>query len=212
MPAPYLALEQERLTRLVTAWLDYEAGRVPFEVEETEAERTVPVGSLEFKLRLDRADRLNDGTVMVVDYKTGKVSPKSWEPPRPEDVQLPLYGCFGLKDDEDLGGLVFARLRPSAKERAFAGCVGAPADTLFSGLKNVNSLMKNSLQAEQVDAWQKEIERLAADFLAGVAKVDPRDYPETCERCGLQALCRIHEHRIAGAGDEDTSDGEAGDE
>jgi hypothetical protein len=24
--------------------------------------------------------------------------------------------------------------------------------------------------------------------------VDPRDYPETCECCGLQALCRIQEN------------------
>jgi len=27
----------------------------------------------------------------------------------------------------------------------------------------------------------------------GRAEVDPRDYPKTCERCGLQAVCRIQE-------------------
>ena len=210
MPAAYLALEQQRLMRLVSAWLDYEAGRVPFEVMETEAERLIPVGDLAFKLRLDRMDRLNDGTVLVVDYKTGKVSPKSWEPPRPEDVQLPLYGCFGLQGEETLGGLVFAQLRPG--DHAFAGCVGAPVDTLLAGLKDWTSLVKNSLQAEQVDAWQAEIGRLAEDFLAGRAEVDPRDYPKTCEHCGLQVLCRIQEHRMAATDDEGETDGEAGDE
>lgn len=210
MAAPYLALERQRLTRLVTAWLEYEAGRVPFEVMETEAERSIPVGGLEFKLRLDRVDRLNDGTVLVVDYKTGKVTPRSWEPPRPEDVQLPLYGCFGLTDEEELGGLVFAQLRPG--DHAFAGCVGAPVETLFSGLKNGSSLAKNTLQAEHVVAWRDEIGRLAEDFLTGKAEVDPRDYPKTCDRCGLQALCRIQEHRMAVQDEESDSDSEAGDE
>jgi hypothetical protein len=65
--------------------------------------------------------------------------------------------------------------------------------------------MKNALQAEQLDNWKVYIERLAKDFLSGRADVDPRDYPKTCERCGLQTLCRIQENRIAL--DEDESDG-----
>jgi hypothetical protein len=47
-------------------------------------------------LRLDRIDRLNDGSLLVIDYKTGDVSPKSWDLPRPDDVQLPLYAGFAL--------------------------------------------------------------------------------------------------------------------
>ncbi len=46
---------------------------------------------------------------------------------------------------------------------------------------------------------------MALDFLAGRADVDPRDYPKTCERCGLQALCRIQENQPQ-------SDAEAGNE
>ena len=38
----YLELEEQRLTRLVTEWLDYESTRVDFEVIETEVERTHP--------------------------------------------------------------------------------------------------------------------------------------------------------------------------
>jgi hypothetical protein len=41
--------------------------------------------------------------------------------------------------------------------------------------------------------WRRSIEQLARDFLAGRADVNPRKYPETCERCGLQTLCRIHD-------------------
>jgi len=195
MPSHYLELEQDRLTRLVSAWLDFEATRVPFEVVETEAKRTVAVGGLALSLRLDRLDRLNDGSVLVVDYKTGDVKPKLWELDRPEDVQLPLYAGFGLEDDQMLGGLAFAKLRPGDVE--FAGCVGAPASTLFAGLKSYTALMKNCLTAEQVMDWRDYIEKLAREFLAGRAIVDPRDPPDTCERCGLQTLCRIQDGLVA---------------
>jgi ATP-dependent helicase/nuclease subunit B len=207
MPARYLEIEQKRLTRLVTQWLDYESTRLPFEVIETEACRPITLAGLTFKVRLDRLDRLNDGSVLVIDYKTGDVSPKSWEMPRPEDVQLPLYAGFALPD-EDLGGLVFAKLRPG--DLGFAGCVGAPAATLFSGLKNTSSLAKNCLTAEQLEDWREYIEQLASDFLAGHAEVDPRDPPKTCERCGLQTLCRIQERQAQIGGDDE--DAEAVDE
>lgn len=194
MPAAYLDLERERLIRLVVAWLDFEAGRVPFSVVDTEADHNVKIGGLDFRLRLDRLDQLEDGTVLVVDYKSGAVTPKSWDPPRPTDAQLPIYACFGLKEGQELGGLVFAQLKPGKLQ--FAGCVGAPREVLGGGLKGINSLLKNTLQAEQVEAWREEIERLAKDFLNGRAEVDPKEYPKTCEQCHLQSVCRIQEHRL----------------
>ena len=210
MPARYLELEQQRLTRLVSAWLEYEAARVPFEVLETEAGRPVSLAGLDFDLRLDRLDRLNDGSVLVIDYKSGDVSPKAWDLPRPEDVQLPLYAGFALDEDQELGGLVFAKLRPG--KLAFAGCVGAPSATLFNGLKPNSALGKDALEAEQLIGWRENIQQLAEDFLAGRAEVDPRDYPKTCERCGLESLCRIQENPAALAAEDEADDGEAGDE
>ena len=204
MPARYLELEQHRLTRLIAQWLDYELTRIPFEVLKTESRREVTIEGLSFTLRLDRLDRLNDGSVLVIDYKTGDVSPKVWDLPRPDDVQLPLYARFALEDDQDLGGLAFAKLRAGNLE--FAGCVGAPAATLFAGLKSTSALAKNTLTAEQLIDWREAIEQLARDFLAGRARVDPRDPPDTCNRCGLQTLCRIHESQPALAHDEEDPD------
>jgi probable DNA repair protein len=207
MPRRYLELEQQRLTGLVTAWLDYEATRIPFEVVETEAARTETIAGLSFKLRLDRLDRLMDGSFLVVDYKSGNVSPRSWDLPRPNDVQLPLYAGFALDEDQELGGLVFAKLRPGELE--FAGCIGAPAATLFAGLKSSSSLVKNTLTAEQIMGWRDCIEQLTRDFLEGRAEVDPREPPETCKQCGLQTLCRIQENE---GGFEDEEGTEAADE
>jgi ATP-dependent helicase/DNAse subunit B len=206
MPRRYLELEQERLSRLVIAWLEYESTRLPFEVLETEASRTITLAGLTFKLRLDRLDRLNDNSLLVIDYKSGDVSPKSWDLPRPDDVQLPLYAGFALDAEEILGGLVFAKLRSG--DLTFAGCVGAPSATVFAGIKNSSTLAKNALTAEQLLDWREHIEQLAKDFLTGCAEVDPRDPPNTCERCGLQTLCRIQENQaVLEAEDESESAG-----
>jgi probable DNA repair protein len=194
MPARYIELESERLTRLVSEWLRYEQTRLEFEVIGTEVDKTLSVGAVSLKLRLDRLDRLNDGSVLVVDYKTGNVSPKAWDLPRPEDIQLPLYARFGLDEGEVVGGLAFARVRPG--DMCFAGRVGNATGTIDSSLKSTSSLVKYPLDLEQLIAWRDKIEGLARDFVAGRADVDPRDAPNTCERCGLQTLCRISEQTV----------------
>jgi ATP-dependent helicase/nuclease subunit B len=193
MPHRYLELEEQRLNRLVREWLDYESTRLEFEVLKTEDERTVNIAGLTFDLRLDRLDRLNDGTLLVVDYKTGSVNPKSWESPRPDDVQLPLYAGFALSEDEVLGGLVFAQVRSG--DICFTGRVGDAHATLFPEMNGNCSLVKRSLTAEMMIDWKREIEMFASAFIAGRAETDPRDFPDTCKRCGLHTLCRIHETR-----------------
>src|SRR5581483_3080370 len=163
MPERYLELEALRLTGLIAEWL-----------------------------RLDRLDRLSDGKVLVVDYKTGDVSQKSWELPRPEDVQLPLYAGFALdRETEPVGGLVFAKIR--AAERCFAGKAEDARGQLLPGLNGQQALVKTRLTHEELIAWRKYIERMARDFVEGHAEVNPREYPKTCDRCGLYTLCRFLE-------------------
>jgi len=192
MPRRYLELEELQLIRLVTEWLQYEAARIAFEVADTEVKRPAHIAGLSFDLRLDRLDRLNDGSLLVIDYKSGNVSPNAWVPPRPDDVQLPLYAGFALESEEVLGGLVFAQVRTG--EMKFAGHVGDASATLFTDLKGTNPLVRNSLTAEQLLDWRDCIEQLAIDFIEGKAEVDPSEYPKTCEHCGLQTLCRIQEN------------------
>jgi probable DNA repair protein len=211
MPRRYLKLEEQRLTRLVAEWLEYESSRIAFEVLETESARTKTIVGLTLKLRLDRIDRLSDDSLLVIDYKSGNVAPKSWELPRPDDVQLPLYAGFALdRENEVLGGLVFAKVRPG--DQSLVGRVFDPAATLFAGLKPVSTLVKNSLTTEVLMDWREAIEKLAKDFLAGRAQVDPREYPKTCDRCGLQTICRIQENRAALEADDEQEDSEAANE
>jgi ATP-dependent helicase/nuclease subunit B len=153
------------------------------------------------KVRLDRVDRLKDDSKLVIDYKTGNVDPKSWDLPRPDDVQLPLYKIFAITSIQPSlfetvsgpvgGGVVFAEVRTG--EACFAGRVVDARATLKPDLSANSALVKKKLTAAQEAEWKEYIDQLAADFVYGRAEVNPRDYPRTCERCGLQSLCRIQE-------------------
>ncbi|MGB6727282.1 MAG: PD-(D/E)XK nuclease family protein [Terracidiphilus sp.] len=209
MPPKYLELEHVRLTNLVTEWLEYERTRAAFKVEGTEVEKVKPVGELNLRLRMDRLDRLKDGKLLVIDYKSGDVDPKMWELPRPEDVQLPLYAGFALNDDAECGGLVFAKVR--AGEFQFDGRVENAKTTLLPDLSANSGLVKKKLTEQNLEAWREYIEQMARDFVAGEAKVDPRDREKTCENCELQALCRVAEFDVA-VEDEDDSGEEGGNE
>jgi ATP-dependent helicase/nuclease subunit B len=212
LPKRYLEMEERRLTFLIHEWLDYELTRVEFTVLQTEAEHTVELDGLSFDLRIDRIDRLSDGTLLVIDYKTGAVTPKSWELPRPDDVQLPLYASFALDAEETLGGLTFAKVR-RGDELKFAGHIRNDARaTLISSLHGTSGLVKNKLDDQKIRDWKREIESLVRNFLAGRADVDPREYPETCTRCGLHAVCRIQEHRVLLAPDDNATGEEIADE
>jgi ATP-dependent helicase/nuclease subunit B len=216
MPRRYLELEEVRLIQLVVEWLEYELARLPFTVKETEVTHSIDLAGLALRLRLDRIDRLSDGSMLIIDYKSGDVSPKAWELPRPDDVQLPLYAGFAL--EEEPGGLVFAKVR--SREASFVGRVMDAKATLFDHLNGTHSLAKSKLTSGQLSEWRQYIEQLARSFVAGRADVDPREYPKTCERCGLQTLCRVQEEENRArleawddAADGDQSgDEEAGDE
>lgn len=208
LPARYLDLEERRLIDLTSEWLTFESTRVPFAVEETEFSTQATIAGLKLALRLDRVDRLIDDTVLILDYKTGTVSPRSWELPRPDDVQLPLYVQFGLGEDQIPGGLAFAEVRTG--EPSFEGRVGNAKVTLLPNLKGNSGLARTPMTREEMMGWRDYIERMASDFLAGRADVNPRDYPKTCENCGLHALCRIQEN-LGLQDDEEDEEAEAED-
>jgi len=201
MPQRYLDLEATRLKRLVGDWLEYESERLPFTIAQTESASTVNIAGLSLDLRIDRLDTLNDNSLLVIDYKTGIVGPKEWELPRPEDVQLPLYASFACARP---GGLVFAKLRVGDSE--FVGRAVDAKGTLRTDLQRNTGLARKPLTPAQLQDWKSAIEQLARDFLAGRADVDPRDYPKTCDECGLHAICRIHENRTEPEAEEELED------
>ena len=66
------------------------------------------------------------------------------------------------------------------------GWVTAPK-ALFKASPDAASL------AQALAAWREALGALAAEVLAGTARVDPKHGKQTCARCEFALLCRVHE-------------------
>jgi probable DNA repair protein len=198
----YLAAEKRRLRARLEEWLACEAERLPFTVEATEHKLPgVHIGDLLLDLRADRIDRLPDGSRLLIDYKTGRISPAAWSGDRPDEPQLPLYAVCG--DVENLSGVLLAKIR--AGETGFDGRVRDARAQLFAGLSPRTRLVSDPFTAAMREQWSSALHALAREFLDGESAVSPRE-PEVCRHCPLPALCRKAERNLASAGDDEETD------
>jgi probable DNA repair protein len=187
----FATLEHARLVRIARDWLAFEARRPDFEVARIEEKAPVTFAGLTVSTRIDRIDRLSQGGMAVLDYKTGEAAVGSWLGPRPDDPQLPMYA---LAAGEDVRAIAFARIRTGVAE--FCGVAMAPDLLPRVGTidKSRTRLARqypdwNALTAH----WRREIESLAREFLAGEARVKPKRGATTCELCDQQGFCRVAE-------------------
>ena len=133
-------------------------------------------------MRIDRVDRLEDGARVLIDYKSGATG-VDWRGDRPDNPQLPIYA---LLLPQALVAVAYGRI--NASECSFVaeaerGGVFKPTAkrTKMEGMESLAALMC---------VWSRRIEKLAAEFAAGRAAVDPT--PQACESCHLHGLCRVH--------------------
>jgi RecB family exonuclease len=193
--AAYVEVQRERLRRLLGWWLELEMERpLAFEVRGSEKEfEDVRVGPLRLSVRMDRVDVVEGGEVLI-DYKTGNASPSDWLTERPDAPQLPLYAI--LSEAERLQGVAFGLVR-AGEGRGLKGY--AVGDGVLPKLTRI----KDGLTLEgQVERWRTVLEALAEEFARGDARVRPKRYPKTCERCGQRLLCRLDATLLEEDGDE----------
>ena len=187
-------LERARLAAVALEWLALERQRPPFEVVQREEKRELSAGALQMRGRVDRVDRLQDGGLAVIDYKTGPASVGEWLGARPDDLQLPLYAL--APGEEAVRAVAFARLRKG--ELAFAG-LAREAGMLSGTCPPQEHRTARRMVAswdELVASWRAAVARLGDEFVAGEARIAPKRALATCDRCDLKPLCRVHE-RIA---------------
>jgi probable DNA repair protein len=200
----------QHLLRLEAQWLEArvleivaaDRARPPFVVESVEQAHTLHLGELTLELRPDRVDRLADGSLAVIDYKTGaNADVKTWLGERPTLPQLPAY--VQALGPARVGAVAFARLR--AGETGYAGLAREAA--LFPGLK-VPGTRGAPRGCDSWDGlladWQRRLEVLSREYAGGDARL-AADPARSCEYCHLRALCRIAESDAAN-GDEDSDD------
>jgi len=186
-------IELERLTALVLRWLHYEAGRESFTVLHPEYERVIDLAGLKMKIFIDRIDQDEIGRHIILDYKTGATRTSSWFGERPDEPQLPLYAVSEAQAGNELAALAFAQIRSA--EISFSGI--SKEDGQLPGVstwaKQRDAKLFDSWEAV-LEGWRASLEKLAADFVAGIAPIDPKN-ASTCTYCDLPGVCRIHELR-----------------
>ena len=180
--AAYIALQRERLRRLLLRWLDVELQRGPFAVRQREERTHIPIGPLRLMVQPDRIDEV-EGGVVLVDYKTGhRAHPSNWLGSRPDDPQLPLYAL--LTEPGKLQALLFGRVRPGAEMK-------------WQGLAANRSVLPRSRRQSIADLevrqgeWNTVLTKLAEDFAEGRADVDPKSMEVNCNGCPHRMLCRV---------------------
>ncbi len=161
----FLRIESARLRALLLAWLDLDRARAGFSVVAPEQAIAVDVAGLKLALRIDRIDQLADGSLVLIDYKTGATKPKVWAGERPEEPQLPLYA---LSQQAPVAALCLARV----SGRDGVGLSGTGRDpALLPGLVAPAALGLPETWPATLAHWQRVLARLAREFLDGHAEL-----------------------------------------
>jgi probable DNA repair protein len=192
-------MEIQRLTGQIMSWLDVELKRTPFQVISPEQEHVHCIAGLPIRIRPDRIDRLEDGDLLLIDYKSGgNVEAKHWFGSRPEEPQMPVYT---IANAEKVRAVAYGVIR--AGLQGFDGV--AAADKLLPGTDVVGVERRKKYLAEfsgwpdMLNYWQTQLHGLASEIIEGDARVAPK-LPTSCRYCQIHSFCRIYqraEHLLA---------------
>ncbi|TQV86524.1 PD-(D/E)XK nuclease family protein [Aliikangiella coralliicola] len=216
-PAEIIDIEYQKLISQICEWLELEKTRKPFEVE-TEVDKSLRLGQLEFKFRVDRIDRItNDseqqsGSIEIIDYKTGQTDFKKWLGKRPEEAQMPAYvlACSDemieslsyakIKTGEiSISGVWFNEQKSNQKSddkadettyRFLEKGLGQEKDKTKYLQSNAELIDRSASLAQQ---WKRNLEALVEKISSGDMPVSPKSRTESCRYCEFSAFCRISE-------------------
>jgi ATP-dependent helicase/nuclease subunit B len=188
LPAALADNERVRLRTLIAALLRQELVRAEsaeFTVAQLEDSQDFELAGFPLRVRMDRLDRLDDGRVIVLDYKSGAAQTFRPLDERPRQPQLLAYAVLAT-------GTVaaVAAVHLGADQVRWRGAAAEPS--LLPELGRTRA--PSAPWPELLGHWRRVVEGLVTDFAAGKSAVDP--LPGACQYCQLPALCRIEASRM----------------
>jgi len=148
-----LQLESRRLEQLLADFVDEECGRESFTIEAVEQSAELRRGPVTLNLRIDRVDRLADGSLLIIDYKAGVQRPfMDKKRGAPAHLQLCVY-ARALQGK--IGGLTL--LYVNSREIGYVGDGGSIAW----------GKTKTDDWPDVLAEWCREVDVLLTRFAAG---------------------------------------------
>ncbi|SAI65626.1 Inactivated superfamily I helicase [Bordetella ansorpii] len=193
-PEALRTLECARAATVLGNWLDVEAQRTPFGIDQVEGEHTWSRGALTLKVRLDRMDRLPDGRGVIVDYKTGMSpgNPESdWSRARPVNLQLPFYAAVlsGEQPEAGVAALVLAQIH--ARQVAAQGLTDADLGLEGMTAAEASKAFEGQTWTGILARWRGAIEGLADEYASGYA-ANFAARPDDLKYCDAMPFLRLN--------------------
>jgi len=197
LPEVSYQAECQRLEKLLAEWLEFEKGRTGFTVDQLEQRFESAFLGHSVSVRVDRIDRLDDGSLMVIDYKSSAGNAAGWSYPRLRQAQLPLYTVLlsNLNADAHPGGTVTAAALATVRggECTLQG-IAAESSTQFDKIQSFHGrrggfARKFGHWEALYCHWDACIDQLASEIVKGECANVLYD-PNSLSWAGLELLMR----------------------
>jgi hypothetical protein len=177
-------LEAARLTDVLARFVEAEARRPSFRTVGIEQRTEARVGAFTIACRFDRLDELADGTLALIDYKSGARRAKlRWLDGRLASVQLPLYA---LEIGPRLSALLTLEL--GGRAVSYHGVARRPeliADTL-------RAVPEARAWTALLERWRTQIRTLVEEYAGGDVRVYAEDWRDAAGE--YAPLTRVYAH------------------
>lgn len=144
-------LEKVRIKKTLLTWLKLEAARPEFLIHACELSFSYHYNQHQIKLRIDRIDRLKDGHLLLIDYKSGKVAASGWTNEVLSEPQLPLYAIALATEEHRISkcssAIAFARVK-AGEDQAYVG---------LSANDSSAALEINGVKTADFESWQGQL-------------------------------------------------------
>lgn len=172
--ASLVLLESRRIAALLFNWLSHEKTRtLPYTVQATEQRNQINLHGIPLTVQLDRIDEieLENGNRkrLIIDYKTGSnVFMNDMNASHLKEPQLPIYALC-TSNCHSVNGVALAHVSPTSSKFHMRSDWSNGVVPKRNSSRDVDS--SEAWQA-QLDAWDRELNRIAAGFLGGCADFD----------------------------------------
>jgi hypothetical protein len=173
-----LDFERIRLGDLLRQFLQAETEREDFTITEVEKKFELVRSGVRLGIRIDRVDRLSDGGLLIIDYKTGAISNLVNQDGKPADLQLVVYSCAV---DERVGGLALMNIDSRAINYKATG-----SDVEWDS-------MDDGEWTERLTSWQAIVDRALHELAAGDVRINLQLSAK--DGRSLNLLSRLEEHK-----------------